>query len=153
MSGIELRDTPLQHTAVVRVTTSTATIGDAMGRAFETVYATLARLGVPPAGPALSKYTRFSAESVSFEAGVPVTAPFRGEGDVMPGEVGGCRAAVMTHHGPYDTIGETYSRLQEWIERQGLTPSGVMWEAYLDDPTSVEPAELRTEVCWPVEAA
>lgn len=151
MSDIELREMPTQHTAVVRVTTTTDKISDTMGEAFGTVFATLGKAGIDPAGPPITKYTHYSEDEVSYEAGAPVASPVTADGDVVPGEVGGCRAAVATHVGPYDSLAETYGRMQAWIEGQGLTPSTTMWEAYLDDPDTTEPAQLRTEIYWPVD--
>jgi effector-binding domain-containing protein len=151
MSGIEFRSTPLQHTAVVTVTTPVDRIGETMGEAFGKVFAALGEAGVTPAGPPMCKYLAFESERVTYEAGVPVAVPFAGEGEVVAGEIGGCIAAVGMHVGPYDTLVQTYGQLQSWLESQGRKPSTVMWESYLDDPDETEPAKLRTEIFWPAE--
>lgn len=153
MSGFELRSVPLQHTAVVAVSTSTDKIGETMGQAFGQVFAAIGKAGVAPAGPAMCKYTSFTGESVSYEAGVPVAAPFAGEGEVVGSQIGGVEAAVGMHVGPYDKLVDTYGQMQAWLESQGKKPSAVMWESYLDDPDSTPPAELRTEIYWPAEEA
>jgi effector-binding domain-containing protein len=150
MSDIEMRETPVQHTAVVRVTTTTDRISHAMGGAFEKVFAALGKAGVAPSGPAITKYTHYSEQEVTFEAGVPVAAPFPGDGDVVAGEIGGCTAAVTTHVGPYSGLAETYGKLQAWMEAAGHKPSMMMWEAYQNDPDTTEPQQLRTEIFWPV---
>lgn len=151
MSGFEFRSTPLQHTAVVTVTTPLHRIGETMGEAFGTVFAALAKAGVKPAGPPMCKYLASSEDSVTYEAGVPVAEPFASEGKVTASQIGGRTAAVGLHVGPYDTLVETYSKLQSWLERQGRKPSTVMWESYLDDPDETEPSQLRTEIFWPAE--
>jgi effector-binding domain-containing protein len=151
MSEFEFRTVPLQHTAVVVVTTSTDRIGERMGEAFGKVFAALGKADIAPAGPAVCKYTAFSGDSVTYEAGVPVAAPFSGDGEVVAGEVGGCSAAFGMHVGPYDKLVETYGRMQAWLEGQGRKPGSVMWESYLDDPDTTPAAELRTEICWPAE--
>ena len=151
MSEFEFRSVPSQPTAVVVVTTSTARIGEAMGEAFGAVFAAVGKAGVAPVGPAMCKYTAFSADSVTFEAGVPVAIPFAGDGAVVGSEVGGGTAAVGIHVGPYDKLSETYGRMQAWLEAQGKTPSSVMWESYLNDSDSTPPEELRTEIYWPAE--
>jgi effector-binding domain-containing protein len=153
MSGFEFRTVPLQHTAVVKVTTTTDKIGESMGEAIGKAFAAVGRAGAAPIGPVMTKYTAYSEESVSYETGVPVAAPFAGDGEVGAGEIGGCEAAVGMHVGPYDTIGQTYGQLQAWIESQGRTPSVVMWESYLDDPQTTDASKLRTEVFWPLEDA
>ena len=151
MSRFEFRSVPLQHTAVVRVTTPPDRISQTMGPAFEAAFAALGAAGVAPAGPACCKYTAFSEDSVTFEAGVPVAAPFAGDGEVVGGEIGGCTAAVGLHVGPYDRLAETYGEMQAWLEGQGRKPATVMWESYLNDPDTTAPEELRTEIYWPPE--
>ena len=151
MSEFELRSIPKQPTAVVVVTTPTDRIGETMGEAFGKVFAALGRAGVAPMGPPICKYTAFDADSVTYEAGAPVAAPFAGDGEVVAGDIGGCTAAVGLHVGPYDRLVETYGQLQGWLEGQGRKPSAIMWEAYLDDPEATPAHQLRTEIYWPVE--
>ncbi len=151
MSEFEFRAVPRQDTAVVKVTTSTEKIGETMGLAFGTVFAAVSKAGATPVGPAICKYTAFSADSVTYEAGVPVAAPFAGDGEVVAGEIGGCTAAVGLHVGPYDKLVETYGQMQAWLEGQGKKPSAIMWESYLDDPDATPSEQLRTEIYWPAE--
>ncbi len=122
-----------------------------MGEAFAKVFARLGEAGVAAAGPPMCKYTAYAEDSITYEAGLPVAEPFGGEGDVVAGEIGGGKAAVGMHIGPYGKLGETYGQMQAWLEAQGLKPSTVMWESYLNDPDTTEPEQLRTEVYWPVE--
>ena len=153
MSQFEFRSVPRQHTAVVVVTTPTARISEAMGQAFGTVFAAVGRLGATPVGPAMCRYTAYTEESVTFEAGVPVAEPFPGDGDVVGSEIGGVEAAVAVHVGPYDTLAQTYGALTAWIESRGRRPGSVMWELYLNDPDTTPPDQLRTEIFWPAEEA
>ena len=151
MAQFEIRTIPLQHTAVVHVRTTPKDISQAMGEAFPKAFAAVANAGVQPAGPPFTKYTFYSESSVECETGVPVAGPFAGIDDVVPGELGGCKAAVTMHVGPYDTIGATYGALQGWMADQGHKPSAIMWEHYLSDPAA-EPdsSKWQTEVIWPV---
>jgi effector-binding domain-containing protein len=151
MAEFEIRDVPRQDTAVVHVSTEIANIGSSMGEAFHKAMAAVGKAGVAPAGPPMCKYLAYSGDRVEYEAGVPVAAPFAGDDDVRAGEVGGCQAAVAMHVGPYDKLGETYGKLQAWIESQGKKPSAVMWESYLSDPQTTDPSEIRTEIFWPFE--
>jgi effector-binding domain-containing protein len=52
--------------------------------------------------------------------------------------------------GAYPGLGGAYERLQSWIPAQGRTPGVAPWESYINDPTEVAEADLRTEVIWPV---
>ena len=119
----------------------------------------LADLGGTPAGPAYGRYHEFGPQQADVEIGIPVTGPvanLRPVAECESGEIGnselpGGRAAVTTHLGSYDGLAATYDRLREWIRGQGLDDAPGPWESYIKDPSEVEdPAELRTEVVWPL---
>jgi effector-binding domain-containing protein len=150
MPAFEIRQVPRQDTAVVHMTIPPDAIAQAMGRALPAAFEAVGRSGGQPAGPPFAKYFAFG-ESIEFEAGVPVTTPFAGDGEVRPGEIGGCEAAVAMHIGPYDTLEETYAELESWVTAQGRSVSGPMWELYLTDPDEEpDPSTWRTQIFCPV---
>lgn len=152
MPGYEIRSVPRQETAVIRLRCDVKDISTVMGDAFSKVFEAVTRSGGVPAGPVFSRYFEFSDEVVDFEAGIAVESPFRGDDGVKASEIGGCEAAVAMHVGPYDTLAETYERLQAWIAEHGHQPASVMWEVYLTDPQQEpDPSKWRTEVYWPIE--
>ncbi|MDP9469013.1 MAG: GyrI-like domain-containing protein [Chloroflexota bacterium] len=118
----------------------------------------IADLGGTPAGPPYARYHEFGPERVDVEFGIPVASPvanLRPLAECEPGEVGsgelpGGPAAVTLHMGSYPGLGAAYERLREWIPAQGHAPGGAPWESYINDPTEVGDADLRTEVIWPV---
>lgn len=60
------------------------------------------------------------------------------------------QVAVSIHQGPYDTIGETISKIQEWLEENGYSQAGPILERYLDpDPSRVSSNGLKTEIWIP----
>jgi AraC family transcriptional regulator len=125
-----------------------AAIADGAGRSYMHAHgAGLAIVGHP--------YTRFLSTGpglLEFEVGVPLAAAGTGAGDVEAGALPAGPAACAVHAGPYDGLPESYAALERWMESQGLRPSGAPWEAYLTDPAEhPDPADWRTEICWPVE--
>ena len=133
-----------------------------VGAAFElhlaNVVDRIADLGGTPAGPPYARYHQFGPERADIEFGIPVASPvgnLRPLAECEPGEVGagelpGGQAAVTLHVGSYPGLGAAYERLREWIPAQEYTPRGAPWESYINDPTEVAEADLRTEVIWPV---
>jgi effector-binding domain-containing protein len=56
------------------------------------------------------------------------------------------RVASLVHKGSYETIGPAYAKLYEYVVRSGLELSGPMMDVYLNDPNTVEPDEILTEI-------
>lgn len=126
-----------------------AAIADGAGRSYAHAHgAGLAIVGHP--------YTRFLSTGpglLEFEVGVPLASAGTGAGDVAAGALPAGPAACAIHAGPYDGLPESYAVLERWMESQGLRPAGAPWEAYLTDPAEhPDPADWRTEICWPVQA-
>jgi hypothetical protein len=151
MTHFEIRDVPRQDTAVVPVSTAPEGIAAVMGTALGKAFSAVERAGVAIAGPPFTRYFSFGPDGVDFEAGLPVGSPIGPDGDVKPGTLGGVRAAVAMHVGPYDTLGRTYEALTRWAVDQGQLPAGAMWEHYLSDPeVEPDPSTWRTEIFMPL---
>ena len=151
MPAFEIRDVPRQDTLVVEVSTPPDRIGDAMGRALGRAFAVAERVGATPTGAPFARYVHLGPDRIEFEAGVPVDHPVDGGDGARHGVLGGCRAGVAGHVGPYDTLSATYEALMDWLAGRGDRPTGPMWEHYLSDPDrEPDPATWRTEIFVPL---
>jgi effector-binding domain-containing protein len=120
-------------------------------RAFEEAAEAASASGVEIVGPPFGFYPEMPTETVTVEAGFPVSAPAGAHGDAHRLELPGGRAVQTTHVGPYDTLRDTYDRLASWMADQGLQPAVGMWESYLSDPrVEPDPATWRTRIIWPI---
>lgn len=118
-------------------------------RAFHAVPAVLSTQQIALSGPPLAVYFGMPSDTVDVAAGFASATPVSPESGVTPFTLPGGRAGRVLHHGSYDTLGQTYSALTEWMRGQGLVPGGLMWEAYLTEPGG-DPAQQVTEITWPV---
>ncbi len=55
------------------------------------------------------------------------------------------------HRGPYDEIAPAYHTITGWVQDHGHQITGAPREIYLNDPQIVIPADLLTEVQFPIE--
>jgi hypothetical protein len=64
-------------------------------------------------------------------------------------------AAVMTHFGSFDTIGDTYRQLGAWVAAHATSAGAAVRERYVasvDETTGalLPHDQLRTEIIWPI---
>lgn len=150
---VEIRELNPQPTLVVRRRVKVTAIGPFIQEAFGAVYSLVARRGASPVGMPFTRYLAMSEDSFDLEAGTAIAATMDGEGPVVAGELPGGTCAVCWHIGPFETVGETYNALTNWLADHGQTSAGPPWECYWTSPAEEpDPSKWRTEVFQPVTA-
>ena len=93
-------------------------------------------------------------EKIRYDACVTVDERFVPEGEIGVQVIPGGEYAVTTHFGPYQNLGDTYTRLLgQWLSRSGRElRSAPCFEVYLNDPQSTEPEDLLTDIYAPLKA-
>lgn len=93
------------------------------------------------------------AERLRYDACLQVGPEIEPAGDIGLQVVAGGPYAVLTHVGPYDSCEDTYRALVgAWAPTSGRELRPVPFvELYLNDPRFTAPADLRTEICLPLE--
>lgn len=85
-------------------------------------------------------------------AGVPVP-PDAAMGDGLERfEIPEGRCAVLAHTGPYSEMGQAYNWMfSEWLPGSGMVPADFpVFEQYMNDPRSTQPAQLLTRIYLPL---
>ena len=144
---ITVVDLTAQPTAVVRSHAAPETIADVLGRAYDVEARVVAVQGRRLVGPPFARYLTMGKGGWDLEAGFPVDAPVVADGDVVPGTLPGGTAATLVHVGPYDTIGEAWSRASTWLVDHGYAATDAPWECYLDEPGVEQPRTLIMMPC------
>jgi effector-binding domain-containing protein len=141
-------------TAVVRGTIAADEVTDFFDRSFSVLGAAIAAQGVTPTGPAFALYRGIPDETMDLEVGFPTDRAIAPDGSAEAGELPGGQVVRVVHAGSFDGLAGAWQQLGAWMAEQGLTPSDTYWECYLTEPNpEMDPAELRTELNWPVAGA
>jgi effector-binding domain-containing protein len=160
MITAEIRDVDPQPSAAVRVSQpmDEMDLAALFDQHLPNIAHRLADLGIEPAGPPYGRYHQFGPDVVDVEIGIPTAGPpgiLAPIEDAVPGELAasslpGGRLAIAVHRGSYDGLPKAYEELHDWIHAQGAEEGPGPWESYVDDPSEVDVAELKTEICWPL---
>jgi effector-binding domain-containing protein len=120
---------------------------------FSALFPALGEQGIQPVGPAFALHTRMPTDTVDFEVGVPVDRPLPGARTAGPGptlspsRLPGGRIAVISHLGPYDGLGEAWSRFMQAVADSGHQPALPFWEVYVTEPSpDADPSTMRTDL-------
>lgn len=130
----------------------------AIGEAMSSLYGWMAQKGYTPSGPPRGTFYNAPGEVAEEELAWKICSPIAGEvAPYGPDEQGfGVKqiapqqVAVITHIGPYEEVGETYTALGGWLAENGYQIIGPSTEIWLSDPQETAPEELRTEIQFPV---
>jgi effector-binding domain-containing protein len=80
----------------------------------------------------------------------PVSGPVQGSESVKCYELPGGTMAKVIHKGPYEACETAYNALFAWIAANGYMVSDPTREVYLNDPRTVKPEDILTEIYAPV---
>ena len=80
---------------------------------------------------------------------IPVVGPVVGGDRAELLEIPAATLAVTVHEGPFDELDRTYAALGSYVAGRAIGVAGPIRERYLVSEAD-NPAELRTEVGWPV---
>lgn len=168
---VHVRDAPATLTIEYRGHVAEADFASFLDAAYPALYGMLGRLGLAPSGPPGALYPAQIEDVQEVVAYVPIAAPtpsYPGQGaggasanPLLPddrgavalGEVPAATVAVLTHHGSYATIADTYQLLGRWVAENARTADRQVREVYIIGPTEADhPDRYRTDICWPLVA-
>ncbi len=128
-------------------------IGRLMGEAFGKLGQFIGQNGIVPAGSPFAVYHDYTESGMIMDVGFPVdaTALAKASGDIKAGQTPSGKAIKVVHKGPYQTLRETYGKIEEQFKSEGTPMSSMSWEVYVTDPDTTPEAELLTEIYMKVD--
>jgi effector-binding domain-containing protein len=137
--------------AGVRAQVLRGRVAQEFGRHLDQVYAAARAGAVQLDGQNIFIYRAATADELTVDFCVGVTAPFAAVGLVQPFQTPPGIAAMTTHVGDYGRLGEANAAIIAWCLANNRLRAGPSWEVYGHWHT--DPAQLRTEVYYLLEQA
>lgn len=142
------------HVATVRFECTRDQIGPKLAVHFPEVMQHLAKTGTASLGAPFARYQGADGERFVVEAGMRIAGPIEPGERVRSSTLPAGDAAVAIHVGSFETLADTYAKLEAWIAASGYESAGAPWEVYWTDPgIEPDPQNYRTQVLWPVRRA
>jgi effector-binding domain-containing protein len=137
----------------IRVRTTFEGIPQNLGESYTAIGQYLGELGEPMVGAPYAAFYNMDMKDLDIEIGMQVSRELPGRGTIQAGHIPGGKAASAIHIGPYSKMEPTYEALAKWMAENGLDPTGVAYEFYIDDPAEISQKEIRTQIYFPLKAA
>ena len=105
-------------------------------------------------GPFMTIYhdEDFIEEGADIEVAVPITGKIQVEDSMMEVKnLKPVKVASLVHKGSYESIGEGYEKILTYVREKRLEVDGSMMDLYLNDPNSVKPDDILTEIQIPIK--
>ena len=151
--AVSIETLPTRHLLALRLVGSYDGIGGAFARLNAWAGARGLR-GPEPHSFAVYLNDCFDAPVDSLLTDVCMSVPARieGDGEFRMIELPGGRHAVLHHQGPYVELSGAYRWLYgDWLPRSGEEVADrPAFDAYLNDPRTLPPAQWRTDLCLPL---
>jgi effector-binding domain-containing protein len=153
-----VEDREAQPVLSIRSTVAVAELAQAQSERLSELWGSIQARGDAPLGPPFVRYHTFGEMETDVELGFPVSAGIAGEGRIEAGRLPGGAAIVTWHLGAHDNLGDSYRRLERWLEANERRAAGPAWEVYwwidpAQEPDSSSwpaPSEWHTELVQPV---
>jgi effector-binding domain-containing protein len=124
-----------------------------IGRLYGEIFGFLGSQRMPPAGPPLAIYhdDGYKEQDVDTEAAVPIAKEVQSTKKVTVRKLPPGQMACVIYKGPYSDIGQAYTALMTWVDKNGYRITDHCREVYLQGPGQSDPAAYITEIQLPVE--
>jgi effector-binding domain-containing protein len=105
-------------------------------------------------GPFMTIYhdEEFMEDGANIEVNVPITGKISIEDQAIEVKnLKPVKVASLIHKGSYETIGQGYEKILVYIQQNDLEINGLMRDIYLNDPNTVKPVDILTEIQIPIK--
>lgn len=149
----EIVEQQAQTTLVVRTRTAVGNMPQVLGEAFHGILNYLDETDGKCIGAPFVAYYNMDKDmdNLDIEIGFPVSKKLLGKGEVQSSEIPAGKQATCLYVGPYNQIEPAYGVLMKYVQEKELTPTGVAYEFYLNDPGETLESDLQTKIVFPLK--
>jgi len=108
------------------------------------------RAGQHPSVPPFALYHNQDISNFDIEAGFPVSEAIEGDGEVQASEIPGGKVCTTVLTGPYDQLPQAWEAITAHLASEGIESETWGYEIYMNDPTTVSPDEIQTQIVLPI---
>ncbi len=148
---IELLELQPQPKLSMRTCIPVSDLPQFLGKAYGDIMQHLNSLGELPHGAPFAVYYNMDMENLDIEAGFPVGKPLPASESILSGEIPGGKYASGIFTGPYGELSTIYDAISQWMQNNQYEPTGTVYELYLNDPSTVAPQDLKTQILFPLK--
>lgn len=147
-----IKEQDAQPYLAIRLRTSIEELPAKLRQSFGAIMAFLGQTGQKPAGMPFAAYHNEDMQNMDVEIGIPTAEVLEGQGEIYGAEIPAGPVAECVYTGSYNKLAQAYEQLTQFVIEQGVEPTGVAYEIYIDDPQATPTAELRTLILFPLKA-
>lgn len=144
----ELKQQPAQPVLSIRTRTAVQDLREVLGKSYSSIMGYLMELGEPPVDVPFTAYYNMDMQDLDVEIGFPVGKALPPRGEIQSSVIPAGRYASCVYTGPYGAVEPACNALNAWIAQNGLEPTGVSCEFYLNDPSETPPEALQTRIVF-----
>jgi effector-binding domain-containing protein len=121
-------------------------------KSYEKIISYLDELGEKPNGIPFIAYYNIDTENLrgdgtwNMEVGFPVSKVWPAKGEIKPAEILKGKTISCIYKGAYTGLGEAYSKLTEWINKNNHHSLNISYEYFYNSPADVPEEELLTRI-------
>ncbi|MES2773679.1 MAG: SRPBCC family protein [Bacteroidota bacterium] len=126
-------------------------IGPQLGAIYQAVGACATSNGLKMPSAPIASYKSQSSPYEFWGGMIVDKAPAKSCDGIVVRNLGAKHVVVGHFYGPYTQLATGYAELEKWIKDHGKTSDGTSIEQYMNDPTTVKPEEILTDIIWPIK--
>ena len=152
-SEVTIVDVPEQNYLFISTQCSMNNIAEAMGAIYGELFAYIGQQQLTPVAMPFARWISFPEEGgdeefVTFEAGILITTNHIGNDRVKGNSLSARKTLQATHYGSYELSENTHKVITAYVAENGLKVSGIPFEFYPNDPTTVAPEDVETLIIY-----